>query len=196
MKKCRLTISLIALIFSVTGCSHISENDKIEAKNIYTICSPLAETWLKELDKNGYTYLNTLKLSDLAKTEMTEKIDAELQTIINNDEKIFGSVEERKFIGTHFWLHDRLLTFIPVFDKRLSRMGKAEAKDGFYKIEPRYMGLQKSSDLFKSFPKGDYIILMYDVVPRNKAKAEEMIILGRDSKNSWQVVSYEIADDI
>lgn len=196
MKKCRLTISLFALIFSVTGCSQISDNDKIEAKNIYTNCSPVVETWLKELDKNGYSYLNKLKLSDLAKTEMTEKFDAELQTIIINDEKIFGRVEERKFIGAHFWLHDRLLTYIPVFDDRLGRMGKAEAKDGFYQIEPRYMGLQKSSDMFKTFPKGDYIILMYDAVPRNKAKAEEMIILGRDSKNTQQVVSYEIADDI
>lgn len=196
MKKCRLTISLFALMFSITGCSQITDNDKIEAKEIYTNCSPVAETWLKELDLNGYSYLNNLKLSDLAKTKMTEKDEAELQNIITNDEKAFGGVRERKFIGAHFWLHERLLTYIPVFDNRLGRMGKTEAKDGFYQIKPRYMGLQKSSDMFKTFPKGDFIILMYDAVPRNKAKAEEMIILGRDSKNSWQVVSYEIADDI
>jgi hypothetical protein len=196
MKKCRLTISLFALIFSVTGCSHISDNDKIEAKNIYTDCSPVAETWLKELDKNGYSYLNNLKLSDLVKTKMTEKDEAELQNIITNAEKVFGGVRERKFIGAHFRLNGKMLTYLPVFNKRLARMGKAEANDGFYQIEGSYFGLQKSSDMFKTFPKGDFIILMYDAVPRNKAKAEEMIILWRDSKNSWQVVSYKIADDI
>lgn len=196
MKKCSLLISLFALFFSFTGSSQSSDNDKTEAKNIYTICSPVAKLWLKELDKSGYSYLNKLKLSDLAKTQMTEKLEAELQNIIINNEKAFGGVLERKFIGAHIWLHDSLLTYIPVFDKRLAMMGKSEAPDGFYNIEPRYMGLQKSSDMFKSFPQGDYIILMYEAVPKNKPKAEEMIILWRDSKDVWQVVSYEIGDDI
>jgi hypothetical protein len=196
MGKCSLLISLFALMFSITGCSQITDNDKIEAKEIYTICSRVAETWLKELDSNGYSYLNNLKLSDLVKTKMTEKDEAELQNIITNAEKVFGGVRERKFIGAHFWLNGKMLTYLPVFNKRLARMGKAEANDGFYQIEGSYFGLQKSSDMFKTFPEGDFIILMYDAVPRNKAKAEEMIILGRDSKNSWQVVSYEIADDI
>jgi len=196
MKKCSLLICLFALFFSFTGSSQSSDNDKIEAKNIYTICSPVAKLWLNELDKSGYSYLNKLKLSDLAKTQMTEKLEAELQNIIINNEKAFGGVLERKFIGAHIWLHDSLLTYIPVFDKRLAMMGKSEAPDGFYNIEPRYMGLQKSSDMFKSFPQGDYIILMYEAVPKNKPKAEEMIILWRDSKDVWQVVSYEIGDDI
>lgn len=196
MKKCSLLISLFALFFSFTGSSQSSDNDKIEAKNTYTICSSVAELWLKELDITGYSYLNKLKLSDLVKTQMTEKLEAELQNIIINNEKAFGGVLERKFIGAHIWLHDSLLTYIPVFDKRLARMGKSEAPDGFYNIEPGYMGLEKSSDMFKSFPKGDYIILMYEAVPKNKPKAEEMIILWRDSKDVWQVVSYEIADDI
>jgi hypothetical protein len=60
MKKCSLLISLFALFFSFTGSSQSSDNDKIEAKNIYTICSPVAELWLKELDKTGYSYLNKL----------------------------------------------------------------------------------------------------------------------------------------
>jgi hypothetical protein len=196
MKKCSLLISLFALFFSFTGSSQSSDNDKIEAKNIYTICSPVAELWLKELDKTGYSYLNKLKLSDLVKTHMTEKLEVELQNIIINNEKTFGGVLERKFIGAHIWLHDSLFTYIPVFNKRLASMGKSEAPDGFYNIEPGYMGLQKSSDMFKSFPQGDYIILMYEAVPKNKPRAEEMIILWRDSKDVWQVVSYEIADDI
>jgi len=191
-----MLISLFALMSSFTGYSQTNDNDKIEAKNIYTICSPVAELWLKELDSTGYSYLNELKLSDLAKTQMTQELEAELQKIILNNEQTFGGVRERKFIGAHFWLHERLLTYFPVFDNRLARMGKAEATDGFYDIEPRYMGLQNSSDMFKSFPKGDYIILMYDATPKNKPKAEEMVILWRDSKDAWQVVSYEIADDI
>jgi hypothetical protein len=196
MKECSLLISLFALFFSFTGSSQSSDNDKIEAKNIYATCSPVAELWLKELDKTGYSYLNKLKLSDLVKTQMTEKLEAELQNIIINNEKAFGGVLERKFIGAHIWLHDSLFTYIPVFNKRLASMGKSEAPDGFYNIEPGYMGLQKSSDMFKSFPQGDYIILMYEAVPKNKPRAEEMIILWRDSKDVWQVVSYEIADDI
>jgi hypothetical protein len=196
MKKCSLLISLFALFFSFTGSSQSTDNDKIEAKNIYTICSPVAELWLKELDKTGYSYLNKLKLSDLVKTQMTEKLEAELQNIIINNEKTFGGVLERKFTGAHIWLHDSLLTYIPVFNKRLAWMGKSKAPDGFYNIEPGYMGLEKSSDMFKSFPKGDYIILMYEALPKNKPKAEEMIILWRESKDIWQVVSYEIADDI
>lgn len=196
MKKCSLLISLFALFFSSTGSSQSNGNYKIEAKNIYTICSQVAELWLKELDKTGYSYLNKLKLSDLAKTQMTDKLEAELQNIIINNEKAFGGVLERKFIGAHIWIHDSLLTYIPVFDKRWASLGKSEAPDGFYYIEPSYMGLQKSSDMFKSFPQGDYIILMYEAVPKNKPKAEEMIILWRGSKDFWQVVNYKIVDEI
>lgn len=196
MGKCSLLISLFALMFSITGFSQITDNDKIEAKEIYTICSRVAETWLKELDSNGYSYLNNLKLSDLVKTKMTEKDEAELQNIITNAEKVFGGVRERKFIGAHFWLNGKMLTYLPVFNKRLARMGKAEANDGFYQIEGSYFGLQKSSDMFKTFPEGDFILMMYDAVPKNKPKAQEMITLWRGSKDNWQVVSYEIADDL
>jgi hypothetical protein len=58
------------------------------------------------------------------------------------------------------------------------------------------MGLQKSSDMFKSFPSGNYVILMYKSIPTNKQAAEEMVILCQDNIDTWQVVSYKIADDI
>ena len=58
------------------------------------------------------------------------------------------------------------------------------------------MGLQKSSEMFKSFPNGNYVILMYRSIPTNKLAAEEMVILWQDNIDAWQVVSYKIADEI
>ena len=150
--------------------------------------------WLKELDKNGYSYLTNLKLADLLKKEINED---EIKNYILNNERIFGKVKERKFIGAHFWLSNKLLTYFPNYDKKvLTRVGKVEAKDGFYKIDPKYMGLENSADMFKSFPNGNYVLLMYKSIPTNKPAAEEMIILWQDSIDSWQVISYKIVDDL
>ncbi len=194
MKKCRLIISLFALTYFLTDCSHISNEDKNEAKNIFTTCNPIAELWLKELDKNGYTCLTNLKLPDFLKKELNED---EVIKYSLNIEKIFGRVQERKFIGAHFWLHNKLITYLPDYDKKLmDRMGQKEARDGFYKINPRYMGLKKSADMFQSFPDGNYLILMYKSVPTKKPTAGEMVILWQDSTDTWQVVSYKIADDV
>jgi hypothetical protein len=194
MKTSRLSISLFAFILLLSSCSRITNEEKADAKNIYTNCSQIADLWLNNLDKNGYSYLHTLKLSDLLKTEINE---AEIQNYISNNEKTFGRVQERKFLGAHIWRHNKLLTYFPNYDKKLmGRMGLSEAKDGFYKINPRYMGLQKSSDMFRSFPEGNYTILMYNSVPTNKPAAGEMVILWQDKNDSWQIVSYKISDDI
>lgn len=194
MKKSCLIISLFALILLLPNCSKISNKEKNDAKNIYTNCSQIAELWLNELDKNGYSYLTNLKLADLLKKEINED---EIKNYILNNEKIFGKVMGRKFMGAHFWLDNKLLTYFPNYNKTLlKRVGKVEAKDGFYKIDPKYMGLQKSADMFKSFPNGNYVILMYKSIPTNKQAAEEMIILWQDNIDNWQVVSYKIADDI
>lgn len=194
MKRSCLIISLFAFILLLPNCSQISNKEKIDAKNIYTNCSQIAELWLNELDKNGYSYLTKLKLSDLLKKEINED---EIKNYIIDNESTFGKVKERKFIGAHFWLDNKLLTYFPNYDKTLlKRIRKVEAKDGFYKIDPKYMGLQKSADLFKSFPNGNYVILMYKSIPTNKQTAEEMIILWQDNIDTWQVVSYKIADDI
>jgi hypothetical protein len=197
MKNRHFLIVLFAAGFLFYGCSQINEADKTEAKQIYAECNNTAEVWLNELYKTGYSYLKTLKLSDIAKAYMTEKHEAELQDYIRKSETTYGKVNERKFLGAHFWLHNNLLTYIPEYNQQLlKRMGKAEAKDGFYRINPRSMGLSKSSDMFKSLPKADYVLLMYKSIPTNKTYAEEMVILALDKNNTWQVVSYEISDDI
>jgi hypothetical protein len=194
MKKIRVAISLFVIILLLPNCSRVSSKEKDDAKKILVNSSQIAEMWLNELDNNGYSYLTKLKLSDLLKTEINE---AELQNYIINNERIFGRVQERKFIGAHFWLHNKLLTYFPNYDKKvIDRIGQTEAKDGFYTIDPKYMGLQKSSDMFKSFPKGNYLILMYKSIPTNKPTAEEMIILWQDNNDTWQVVSYKITDDL
>ena len=194
MKRIRLIISLFVLILLIPNCSQISNKEKNDVKNVYTNCSQIAELWLNELDKNGYSYLTKLKLADLVKKEINED---EIKNYIIDNESIFGKVKERKFIAAHFWLYNKLLTYFPNYDKTLlKRVGKAEAKNGFYKIDPKYMGLQKSADMFKSFPNGNYVILMYKSIPTNKQAAEEMIILWQNNIDTWQVVSYKIADDI
>lgn len=194
MKRSRLTLSLFAIILLLPYCSRISNREKNEAMNIYTNCSQIAEVWLNELDKNGYDYLHNLKLSDLLKKEISED---EIKSFILNNERTFGKVKERKFIGAHFWLHKKLLTYLPIYDATLKdRMGLKEARDGFYKINPRYMGLKKSADMFQSFPKGNYLILMYQSIPTNKPTAGEMVIFWQDNNDTWQVVSYKIADDL
>lgn len=194
MKKSSLIISLFAFILLLTNCSRISDKEKIDAKNIYTNCSQIADLWLTELDKNGYSSLTRLKLSDLLKKEISED---EVKNFFLNNERIFGKVKERKFIAAHFWIDNKLLTYFPIYDKKLlKRVGKEEAKDGFYQIDPKYMGLQKSGDMFKSFPDGNYVILMYRAIPTIKQSAEEMVILWQDNSDTWQVVSYKIADEI
>lgn len=194
MKRIRLIISLFVLILLIPNCSQISNKEKNDVKNVYTNCSQIAELWLNELDKNGYSYLTKLKLADLVKKEINED---EIKNYIIDNESIFGKVKKRKFIAAHFWLYNKLLTYFPNYDKTLlKRVGKAEAKNGFYKIDPKYMGLQKSTDMFKSFPNGNYVILMYKSIPTNKQAAEEMIILWQNNIDTWQVVSYKIADDI
>jgi hypothetical protein len=194
MKRSRLIGSLFALILLLSNCSQISNKEKSDAKNIYTNCSQIAVLWLNELDKNGYSYLTRLKLSDLLKKEINED---EIKNYIINNERIFGKVKERKFIAAHFWLDNKLITYFPNYDETLlKRVGKVEAKDGFYRIDPKNMGLQKSGDMFKSFPDGNYVILMYRSIPTNKMAAEEMVILWQDNIDTWQVVSYKIADEI
>ena len=194
MKINRLIIGLFALILLLSACSGISNREKTDAKNIFTNCSQIAELWLNELDKNDYSYITKLKLADLLNKEINED---EIKNYFLNNEKMFGKVKERKFIAAHFWLGNKLLTYFPNYDKTLlKRVGKEEAKDGFYRINPRYMGLQKSADMFKSFPDGNYVILMYQAIPTNKQTAQEMVILWQDNTDTWQVVSYKIADDI
>jgi len=64
MKRIRLIISLFVLILLIPNCSQISNKEINDAIIIYTNCSQIAELWLNELDKNGYSYLTKLKLAD------------------------------------------------------------------------------------------------------------------------------------
>ena len=150
--------------------------------------------WLNDLDKNGYSHLNTLKLTDLLKKEVSED---ELRNYISNNERIFGRVKERKFMGAHIWLDKKMISYFPVLDKTmLNRIRETEAKDGFYRVDPRYMGLQRSADMFRSFPEGNYVVMMYKSIPTNKQEAGEKVILWKDNAGKWQVVSYIIDDDL
>jgi hypothetical protein len=194
MKKPGLIISLFAVILLLSDCSKISNKEKNDAKNIFNDCSKIAELWLNELDENGYSHLNKLKLADLLKKEVSED---ELRSYISNNERIFGRVNKREFIGAHFWLNKKLISYFPLLDKTLlKRIGKTEARDGFYRVNPRYMGLKRSADMFRSFPEGNYVIMMYKSIPTNKQTAGEKVILWKDNAGIWQVVSYIIADDI
>jgi hypothetical protein len=194
MKRSCLIISLFTIILLLPDCSRISDKEKDDAKNSYTVCSEIAELWLNELDNNGYDYLTKLKLTDLPKKEVN---DDELKSYILSKEREFGKVKERKFIGAHFWLDKKLLSYFPDIDRTwLKRIRKTEARDGFYIVNPKYMGLIRSADMFGSFPEGNYVVLMYNSIPTNKQAAQEAIILWKDNTDNWQVVSYIIDDDI
>jgi hypothetical protein len=198
MKKSRLINYCFALVFLLPGCNGSSDKnwgrEKKDAGKIFAKISPVAESWLQELDYNGYSYLTTLKISELLKKEVSQE---EILKFGQTLEKEFGPVKERKFFGAHFWIDHAFLSYVPVYDKKImERLKQPEAKDGFYKIDARYMGLRQPEDMFKTFPDGNYVILMYTSVPTNKPEAGEAVIFWQDKSGQWKIVSYKLAVDL
>jgi hypothetical protein len=53
----------------------------------------------------------------------------------------------------------------------------------------------KASDIFRGFPGGNYVILIYSAVPIRKESAEEKLTLWQDTSDVWHVVNYTISND-
>jgi hypothetical protein len=185
--------SLLLFSFGFTQ-SEISDQEKKEALADYTICKQIADQWLFKLDSSNYSYLFSIKFPEEIKVENLKELT---QSAINHAQTVYGRVNSREFIGAHIWSGKKLLTYYPGVDEQFFKhMNIKRADDGFYIIDPKYMGLSSADQMFASFPKGKYIILMYKSYPTNKSYAEEAVVLWNNPIGKWQVFTYKIADDI
>jgi hypothetical protein len=179
---------------SSSQSTSISQTDKNNAKIAYDTCKDIADSWLTELDKNGYSYIRTIKYYELTKKALPE---IEITRFSSKNEKIYGKAKKRSFLGAHSLIDNKFISWLPNYDEKMfNRIHQEESKDGFYIVAPKYFGLNKSSDMLRNFPKGNYVLLMYTTKPTKKAYAEEIIVLWEDNTKNWQVVSYKIADEV
>jgi hypothetical protein len=191
MKTQKMTWLLFLLILSVGFAKQdVTDSDKKKALQSYTVCRQIADEWLPKLDSSNYSLLSSI--------QPIQPVDNDLlSSYINEVRKIYGRVTDRKFIGSHIWSNKILLTYAPDIDANyLSYINAERSKDGFYVVQPRYFGLESHSQMFEGFPSGDYVILMFKVLPSNKDNAEEKLTLWHNPNGNWQVVGYKIADDI
>lgn len=194
--RARDLVIMFSLFLFNSGCTEreISANEKKEALNDYAACSQLAEQWFSELDRSDYYHLLTLKILNEAKIKYLE--DSVL-AYINTAQETYGKINSRKFIGAHMWSGEKLLTYMPdIEEKFLIRINMERSEDGFYIVNPKYFGLVSAGQMFASYPKGKYLVLMYQSIPTNKSYGEEMLILRYRPDGSWEAYTYEISDDI
>jgi hypothetical protein len=193
---------IIVLVLLLFNCAdrQTTETERLQAMNCYKECNKVAEQWFGEFDKYGYGYFLKKGMPGpfIKKYKGREKeLEKDLTQWADTNEKVFGRVKERKFIGVHVWYGGKLLTWAPNVEKKiLDRIRKPEVKDRFCEIDTRYMGLGRASDMFRNFPAGNYVLLMYKAVPTRKSTAEELLIVWQNPAGAWQVASYKIADDI
>jgi hypothetical protein len=193
--KIKHVVFALSLLLLFVGCTkrNISDNEKKQALEDYTSCNQLANEWLNQLDSSHYYHLLSVKLPDgYQDNNFKEKTLA----VINEAQEVYGKINSRKIIGAHFWSGIKLLTYAPnIEDKILNRIHARRSTDGFYIVNPRYFGLASSGQMFSDFPKGKYVILMYQSSPTNKSYAEEKLTLWYNPQGSWQVLDYEISED-
>jgi hypothetical protein len=195
MKTRHLVFVLSLLLFNF-GCSErkISDIEKKEALKTYTACTQVADQWLFKLDSSDYSQLLNLKIADVIKVK---NMKDSILVYINKIQKTYGKINSRKFIGAHIWSGKKLLTYIPgIEEKILIRTNMERSEDGFYIVNPKYFGFTYAGQMFASFPKGKYVVLMYRSVPVNNSYAEEALILRYYPNGSWEVFTYKISDDI
>jgi hypothetical protein len=190
MKTQKLTLLLSLLILSI-HCSGQNETDseKKKALESFTICKQISDDWLTKLDSTNFSHLSTIEAPQVEKNRVSEYID--------EVRKVYGKIKDRKFIGSHIWSDNILLTYIPeIGNEQLEHYNMVKSKDGFYVIQPKYFGLESYNQMFSGFPDGEYVLLMFKVFPTYKDYAEEMLILWHNPNGNWQVAGYKIADDI
>lgn len=197
MKTAQMILIIIALFIS-SGYSkkNTADYEKEEALKNFTVCSRLANDWLKKLDSTDYSYLSFLG-SRLGGNEI------EISSYINKVRMEYGKINSRELLGSHiyFYSNQKMLTYAPdIEESYLAHIHAVRSEDGFYIVEPKYFGLTSYRQMFAGLPEGDYVMLMYKVSPTNKSYAEELLIFVRARWNnpdsSWQVTGYKIADEI
>jgi hypothetical protein len=182
------------LLFVCCTNRNISEIEKKQALEDYAICNQIANEWLNQLDSSDFSHLLSVKLPDGYKDNNFEE---KTLAAINEAQKVYGKINNRKFIGAHFWSGEKLLTYAPnIEDKNLTHIHARRSTDGFYMVKPRYFGLSSYRQMFSGYPKGKHVILMYQSSPTNKSYAEERLTLWYNPQGTWQVLDYKIADEI
>jgi hypothetical protein len=194
--KTKHVVFVFSLFLLFVGCSerNISDNDKKQALDDYTVCNQTANEWLNQIDNSNYSHLLSVELPDGYKDNNFEE---KTLAVINEAQKIYGKINSRKFIGAHFWSGNKLITYAPDLEyKTLNHIDAEKSPDGFYIVKPRYFGLSSYRQMFSSYPKGKLVILMYQSSPTNKSYAEERLTLWYNPQGMWQVLDYKIADEI
>jgi hypothetical protein len=190
--KTRYLVCVFSLLLFNFSCSerNISDNEKKEALQEFSICTKIANHWFFKLDSSEFHHLETLKITNGVNKDS-------VLSFINKIQKTYGRIESREFMGAHIWSGKKLLTYFPnVEEKVLVHYNMKRSEDGLYNIDPKYFGLSSAGQMFAGFPKGRYVILMYQSVPTNKSYAEEALVLKYDPSNRWEVFTYKISDDI
>lgn len=194
--KTKHVVFAFSLLLLFISCSkrNISDNEKKQALEDYAICNQIANKWFNQLDSSNYSHLLSVKLPDGYKINNFKE---KTLSIINEAQKLYGKINSRKLKGAHIWSGKKLLTYVPdIEDKYLTHINAVRSKDGFYIVNPRYFGLSSAGQMFYGFPKGKYVILMYQSSPTNKSYAEERLTLWFNPQGAWQVLDYKISEDI
>jgi len=194
--KTKQIATLLSLVLLSTNCERqvASDQEKKQALEVYAICTQMAKDWLIQLDSSDYTSLYFLQppypMNIKGKVEDAESYIRYVQTV-------YGKVDSRQLRGAHLWLGRKLLTYAPdIEDKHLNYINASRSADGFYIVKPRYFGLRSHAQMFKNFPPGNYVIMMYQSSSEKKTYEEEEVILWLNPEGNWQVAGYVIADEI
>jgi hypothetical protein len=184
-----IVFSLLLLSFSCSEKS-ISDKEKEQALERFTICKQIAAEWLAKLDSTNYNSVSTLPL-------ITDASGSEVTAYIQQAQKVYGKVNSRKLLGAHIEIGRKLVTYAPeIEDKYLNHVKTARSVDGFYLVKPRYFGLRSSRQMFSKFPAGEHVLLMYQSSPTNKSYAEEGVVLWENPQGNWEIAGYTLADEI
>ncbi|MFC1504370.1 hypothetical protein ACFL6D_03035 [Spirochaetota bacterium] len=192
----RSIIVLILILTLFNNCSKYNQTEKLKQQAMinYKNSKIIANKWLNELDKNGYKYYTIKQLPDSFKTVWKEE---ELLNWANDRENNFGKVNERIFGLVHM-LFDKnnLFSYIPKIDNKTISKYKLSKNitNEFVQLKSKIF-ISKILKWYDFFPKGEYIMLIFSVKTIKKSNAQEQITLWLYN-NKWQVVNYNIADDI
>lgn len=197
MKTRQLILIFLAVLMSVS-CSkkETVENAKKQAFEDFSVCSQLADSWLKTLDSTEYSHIKSIQ-------PLSGEYDAKISSFINEARIAYGKIAERELLVSHiyFYSNQSLLTYSPDIDERyLAHIHAVRSDDGFYIVLPKYFGLSSYKQMFSGYPEGDYVMLIFKVTPTNKPYAEERLTFLRSRSNnpdgSWRVADYKIADEV
>lgn len=193
MKRSLLVFFSIVILMT-SGCSakRMDEKDKLQTMDDFAKCKGIVDQWLADYGESGYRHIATVKgLADMGYSE------GEIHAIINEKEGLYGRIIGRTFLGYGRYAGGKqIFQASDVEASDLVRLGMSRAPDGFYEIDDGYFGLLRNADFRKRYPPGKYMILLYETTTEKREKVHEGIVLWAGKDRDWQLVFYNIGDDI